>query len=295
MRRARILLAILALLWPAVVRAEPPLWVLHGRGATVTLFGSVHVLPHDVDWEPAALKRALQDADELWFETPIDPAALLDASRQALAKGLLPEGRSLSDMLSPDGRARLRKAEEDLRLPGPQMERLRPWMAELSIGEAAYARDGASADQGVERQLADAAPQARREAFETTAQQIAMFAGTSDAVQVASLEDTLHDLQDDPDQSRRLIDAWLKGDLGGIDKEGVQALRQSSPALFKVLLTDRNAAWTKVLLRRLEARPPRHGRPTRIVVVVGVGHLTGAGGVPALLRRKGVRVDGPKG
>ena len=122
-----------------------------------------------------------------------------------------------------------------------------------------------------------------------------MFAGTSDAVQVASLEDTLHDLQDDPDQSRRLIDAWLKGDLGGIDKEGVQALRKSSPALFKVLLTDRNAAWTKVLLRRLEARPPRHGRPTRIVVVVGVGHLTGAGGVPELLRRKGVRVDGPKG
>ena len=293
--RKAVLLAVLALLWPAAVRAEPPLWVLHGPGATVTLFGSVHVLPHDVDWEPAALKRALQDADELWFETPIDPAALLDASRQALAKVLLPEGRSLSDMLSPDGRARLRKAEEDLRLPGPQMERLRPWMAELSIGEAAYARDGASADQGVERQLADAAPQARREAFETTAQQIAMFAGTSDAVQVASLEDTLHDLQDDPDQSRRLIDAWLKGDLGGIDKEGVQALRKSSPALFKVLLTDRNAAWTKVLLRRLEARPPRHGRPTRIVVVVGVGHLTGAGGVPELLRRKGVRVDGPKG
>jgi uncharacterized protein YbaP (TraB family) len=295
MRRARILLAVLALLWPVSVWAEPPVWVLHGPGATVTLFGSVHVLPHDVDWEPKALKRALLDADELWFETPIDPAALLDASRQALAKGLLPEGRSLSDMLSPDGRARLRKAEDDLRLPAAQMERLRPWMAELSIGAAAYARDGATADQGVERQLADAAPQARREAFETTAQQIAMFAGTSDAVQVASLEDTLRDLQDDPDQSKRLIDAWLRGDLGGIDKEGVQALRLSSPALFKILLTDRNAAWSKILLRRLRSRPPRDGRPARIVAVVGVGHLTGPGGVPELLRRKGVRVDGPKG
>ena len=294
MRRARILLAVLALLWPATAWAEPPLWVLRGRGATVTLFGSVHILPHDVDWEPKALKRALLDADELWFETPIDAAALLDASRQALAKGLLPEGRNLSDMLSPDGRARLTQAEESLRLPAPQMERLRPWLAELSIGEAAYAKDGATADQGVERQLGEAAPQAKRKAFETVAQQIAMFAGTSDAVQVASLEDTLHDLQDDPDQSKRLIDAWLRGDIDGINKEGVQALRRSSPALFKILLTDRNAAWTKTLLRRLKSRPPRHGRPARIVVVVGVGHLTGPGGVPELLRRKGVRVEGPR-
>ena len=295
MRRAASLIAVFALLWPAPVWAEPPLWVLHGRGATVTLFGSVHILPHGIDWEPKALERALLDADELWFETPIDPAALLDASRQALAKGLLPDGRNLSDMLSADGRARLSQTEEALRLPGPQLERLQPWLAELTISDAAYAKDGASPDQGVERQLADAAPQAKRKAFETVAQQIAMFSGTSDAVQVASLEDTLHELQDDPDQSKRLIDAWLKGDLGGINKDGVQALRQSSPALFKILLTNRNAAWSKTLLRRLKARPPRHGRPARIVVVVGVGHLTGPGGVPELLRRKGVRVDGPKG
>ena len=31
-----------------------------------------------------------------------------------------------------------------------------------------------------------------------------------------------------------------------------------------------------------------------IVVVVGVGHLVGPGGVPELLRGKGIRVDGPK-
>jgi len=285
----------LVLLTPAGARAEPPLWVLHGRGATVTLFGSVHVLPHDIEWEPKALEQALKDADELWFETPIDPAALLDASRQALAKGMLPEGRTLSDLLSPQGRQRLARAETDLRLPGPQLERLRPWLAELSIGEAAYARDGATADQGVERQLANAAPQAEHRAFETTAQQIAMFAGAPERVQVASLEDTLHELQDDPDQSKRLIDAWLKGDVDAIDKEGVQTLRQSSPALFKILLTNRNTAWTRTLLRRLQARTPRGGRPARIVVVVGVGHLTGPGGLPELLRRKGVRVEGPRG
>lgn len=291
----RFLFALVLLLWaPALAWAKPPVWVLHGKGATVTLFGSVHILPHDVDWEPKALKQALDQADELWFETPIDSAALLDASRLALAKGMLPEGQSLSDLLSDDGKIRLRREAEALRLPEPELERLRPWLAELTIGEAAYARDGATADQGVERQLADSAPQARRRAFETPAQQIEMFAGTPEPAQAQSLEDTLRDLEDDPGQSRRLIDAWMKGDLKAIEKEGVEELRSESPVMFKTLLTKRNAAWVRALLKRLEASPPKGHRPTRIVVVVGVGHLVGPGGVPELLRRKGIRVDGPK-
>ena len=288
-----VFLAVCALLAPASVWAKPPLWVAHGAGATVTLFGSVHVLPRGIDWEPDALKQALGEADELWFETPIDSAALLEAARLALAQGLLPDGRSLSDLLSPDGKARLRRETEALRLPGPQLERLRPWLAELSLAEAAYARDGATADQGVERQLADSAPQAERHAFETTAQQIAMFAGQPDAVQAQSLQDTLRELEEDPDQSHRLIDAWIKGDLKAIEKEGVEELRRESPEMFDTLLTNRNAAWLRTLQDRLSAPPAPGQGPKRIVVIVGVGHLIGPDSVPALLRRKGVRVEGP--
>ena len=299
-RRLRGLLApvfaVLALLLPALPSgawAKPPIWTAHGRGATVVLFGSVHILSQGADWRPDALTQALADADELWFETPIDDAAMLDASRQALAQGLLPQERNLADMLSDRGKARLRSAETALRLPGPDLERLRPWLAELTIGEAAYARAGATPDQGVERQLASAAPQAARHAFETPAQQIALFAGQSEAVQVASLEDTLRDLETDPDQSRRLIDAWLKGDIKALEKEGLEELRRDSPRMYQVLLTERNAAWLAALSQRLDAPPPG-GRPPKIVVVVGVGHLVGPGGVPALLRAKGIRVDGPR-
>jgi uncharacterized protein YbaP (TraB family) len=294
-RRALASLAALGLLLVAAPAwAKPPVWVLHGKGATITLFGSVHILPRGVDWEPAALKAALAGADELWFETPIDPASLMDASRQALAKGLLPEGQSLSALLSDEGNMRLKAAAGTYHLPLPQLDRLRPWLAELTVSAAAYAKDGATADQGVERQLAQAAPSARRRAFETVAQQIAMFAGTPVQVQVDSLQDTLKDLADDPDQSRRLIDAWLAGDVKAIDREGVQELRQSSPAMFKVLLTNRNAAWETVLLKRLTARPAHGKRPARIVVVVGVGHLAGASGLPQMLRERGVRVEGPR-
>jgi uncharacterized protein YbaP (TraB family) len=292
------LLAALALLAPALLvptwaLAKPPVWVAHGPGATITLFGSVHVLPEGLDWQPEALKTALGSADEVWFETPLDPASLLDAQRLALARGLLPKGQTLSAGLSPAGRARLGRVEAQLRLPATDMERLQPWLAELTVTEADYARDGASADQGVERQLASAAPQARRMAFETVAQQIGMFASASRKAQLASLEDTLREVEDDPGQSQRLIQAWEAGDLKAIDREGLRPLRRSSPEIFKLLLTDRNAAWIRILTERLQAPPPDGGQPVRMVVVVGVGHLVGPGGLPQILRRRGFRVDGP--
>jgi uncharacterized protein YbaP (TraB family) len=287
-------LAALALVLPTTSAwAKPPVWTVHGRGATIVLFGSVHILPQKADWRPDALTQALAEAEELWFEVPIDDAALLDASRQALAQGLLPKERNLADMLSETGKARLRREEQALRLPGPDLERLRPWLAELTIGEADYARDGATPDQGVERQLAQAAPQASRHAFETPAQQIALFAGQSEAAQVSSLEDTLRDLEEDPGQSTRLIDAWLKGDMKALEKEGLDDLRRDSPQMYEALLTRRNAAWLAILSERLGAAPA-NGHPAKIVVVVGVGHLVGPGGVPALLRAKGFRVDGPR-
>jgi uncharacterized protein YbaP (TraB family) len=263
-------------------------WVAHGDHATVTIFGSVHILPDKLDWEPQALKDALKDADELWFETPIDASDLLDAARLALARGLLPPNESLLALLPDDqARAQLKDVAASLNVPIIQLDRLRPWLAELTLAQAAYAREGASADQGVERQLADGAQQAERHAFETAQQQIAMFADTPVPDQVASLMDSIQQMQDDPGAFSRLTREWLAGDLKGIDKDGVQTLRKTSPALFKVLLTDRNAAWRATVLKRLQGRG-------KVVVVVGVGHLVGPGGLPQLLRDSGVRVDGPK-
>jgi uncharacterized protein YbaP (TraB family) len=277
----------LVALWAAPAWAKPPVWVAHGPEATVTLFGSVHILPGTLDWEPEALKTALTGADELWFETPIDPQALLEGARMALDRGMLPPDQSLSGLLPRQTLDKLRKTAGRLNLSMAQLDRLRPWLAELTVAQAAYARDDAHADQGVERRLADAAPQAERHAFETQAAQIAMFANAPAPDQIASLADTLREIQDDPGAYRRLMNDWMRGDLRAIEKDGVAPLRKASPGLFKTLLTDRNAAWVKTLRERLQGKGA-------VVVIVGVGHLIGREGVPQLLRDAGVRVDGPK-
>ena len=285
MRRPALVLAF-ALLWTPAW-AKPPVWVAHGPQATVVLFGSVHILPGALDWEPDALKAALTGADELWFETPIDPENMLEGAQAALKRGMLPEGQTLSALLPANTLAKLQATARSLNLPMTELDRLRPWLAELTLAQAAYAREDAHADSGVERQLADAAPQAERHAFETQQQQIAMFADTPLPDQIASLQDTLTEITDDPGAYRRLMDDWMRGDLRAIDRDGVAPLRKASPLLFKTLLTDRNAAWVQTLRRRLQGRG-------KVVVIVGVGHLIGPAGVPQLLRDAGFQVDGPK-
>jgi len=81
------LLAALSL--SAAAAAEPPMWVVRDRNSEVVLFGSVHVLPPGLAWEPPALKRAIASADDIWFELPSDPATEIDTAQLATQLGVL--------------------------------------------------------------------------------------------------------------------------------------------------------------------------------------------------------------
>lgn len=268
---------------PAPAAAEPAVWTIRDADSTIVLFGSVHLLPGGLDWRPAALDAALADADDLWFETLTDDAASGLAARRL---GVLPAGESLTARLTPEGRARLQRQGERLGLSPAAVDHLRPWLADLTLSVAALLQDGAFADAGVERTLETAAPSATRRYFETPAEQIDFLAGAPEADQLASLEETLRQLEEDPELFTRLVRAWLAGDQAAIEQLGVAPIRTLSPVLYERLLAGRNRRWTEIILARLA------GSGTT-VMVVGAGHLTGPDGVPALLRARGVAVEGP--
>ena len=264
--------------------AQPHVWVAHGKDCDITLFGSIHVLPKDMDWEPPALKAALGQADELWFEVPVDGDLQAQAVKEAQAHALLPMGQGLSRLLSADGQKRLSDFAAKSGVPLTTLDRLQPWYADLLISASAYG--DAQQSDGVEGVLAKAAPTARREAFETVSSQIAIIADAPIKAQVASLESTLKDVGKGKDEYQKLIDAWLRGDDDALYKHDVLTLKTDSPDLFRALITDRNAAWTHTLAQRLKGKG-------HVTVVVGAGHLIGPDGVPARLRALGFTVDGP--
>ncbi|HVY35158.1 MAG TPA: TraB/GumN family protein [Caulobacteraceae bacterium] len=266
--------------------AQPSVWVVHGESCTITLFGSIHVLPPGLTWEPPALVQALDQADELWFEIPLGADAQAQAASKAQVRGALPDGQTLSGLMSPQGARRLSAFAAEHRLSLAKLNHMQPWFADLVVSSFAYAKSGGAAQDGVEDQLAQAAPQAPRKAFETAEQQIDMIADAPQKAQVASLEASLREAATDPDEYTRLVDAWMRGDGGEIYRHDILTLRRDAPDLFKILITQRNAAWTSVLAERLKA-------PGHVVVVVGAAHLLGPDGVPARLRALGFKVDGP--
>jgi uncharacterized protein YbaP (TraB family) len=278
------IILLLAAATPAA--AEPPLWTIRDADSTIVLFGSVHVLPADLDWRPDALDAALARADDLWFETDTDGDGQARASQAALANGYLPKGERLSALLTPDGRARLDRICGRLGLSPAAVDTLRPWFADVTLGVVALTRQGALASSGVEHTLADAAPDAARRTFETPEDQIAFFAGAPVADQLASLEDTLRQLDEDPDFFSRLINAWAAGDAVAIEALGVAPMKQVSAVLYDRLIVQRNRRWAEIIAERLKGSG-------ETVIVVGAGHLVGGDSVPALLRARGIVVEGP--
>ncbi|MBX3483680.1 TraB/GumN family protein [Phenylobacterium sp.] len=285
--RARLagLAAAFALATPAF--AEPPVWVVRDKDSELVLFGSVHVLPPGLAWKPAALEAALGKADDLWFELPIGPEADREISLIAATRGVLPPGQSIFRLLPPKDAALLIKVADAYGVDRLTLDRLEPWLAEVTLAAAAYRRAGADTSNGVEATLSATTPPAvRRKALETPARQLGLIDGAPLRDQIASLRQTLQEMDRDPEAYMKLVRAWMAADVKGLEREALAPLRRASPGVFDRLVVQRNADWT----RQLDARLKGQGRT---VVVVGVGHLIGPEGLPARLRALGYSVTGP--
>jgi len=268
-------------------QARPPVWIVRDADSELVIFGSVHLLPAGLDWRPPALAEAVKSADDVWFELPIDASTEAQSMQAAGQLGMLPPGQSLFQLLPPREAQRLLRVAKAYGADPAVLDRLKPWFAEVALSGAAYKKAGAGAADGVEKIVAAEVPAAAtRRAFETPREQIEILAGAPAAEQIASLSETVRELDDEPEAFADLVRAWMSGDLTALDREALAPLRKVSPVLYRRLVTDRSAHWAQILAQRLHG----HGRT---VVVVGMGHLIGPEGVPARLRALGYRVEGP--
>lgn len=285
--RLGLLALVASLLAAGSAWARPPVWIVRDKDSELVIFGSVHLLPPGVDWRPPALTQALKRADDVWFELPIDPSTEALTQQLAAQLGVLAPDQSLIKMLPEADAQRLMRVAAKYGVDLAVVDRLKPWLADIALSAAAYKKAGADGQDGVEKAVAAAVPAAaQRRAFETAREQIEILAGASEKDQLASLSETLQEMEDRPDEFDVLVRAWMAGDVAALDKEALAPLRTASPALFRRLVSDRNARWTQTLDARLKGKG-------RTVVVVGMGHLIGPDGVPARLRALGYRVEGP--
>jgi uncharacterized protein YbaP (TraB family) len=260
---------------------------VRGAAGDVYLLGSIHMLPPDVPWRSPAIDAAVKRADVFVFEVSESPRSLARMQALVAARGALPQGQTLRELIHPDKRAAFDAALKASGVPEELVAHDRPWLAGLVMLMAQAGKQKFDPASGVDATLmAQARKQHKRLRFlESVDQQLAVLAPDDPRLELEEFETSLEDLKDVAAEIQPLVAAWQAGDVARLDTL-VNGDLNTSPAARKALLDDRNARWLPQIQAMLREKHV-------FLVTVGAGHLTGPKGLPALLRKAGFKVEGP--
>jgi uncharacterized protein len=277
-------LALAAVAASGAAAAEPALWSVSGRDNTVYLYGSVHILPEGGFAIDGKLAEAWKNAEKICME--IDSGAIDEAEMQriTISRVVDPDGRDLFTLLGPDAE----KAKSSAAAAGMPLEPLaqfEPWFAGMMLSILALQQHGYDIEHGVEKIIETSAVTDRKPicAFETADEQLALFDTMPLELQREFLLQSIDEVGEIDSDMRRLVGAWRAGDekaLATLFDEDFE----DYPELVDRLVYHRNARWAEQLSDMLEGSDD-------VLVVVGAGHMVGEKGLPALLEKRGFRVE----
>jgi uncharacterized protein YbaP (TraB family) len=260
--------------------SRPFLWTVASPTATVHLLGSIHLATPDIYPLDPRIEAAFQAAGTLVLELPLDPATQVRAAARLAEAGTYSAGDTIELHLD---RALLEALQERLRRSGVAFSTVRsqrPWFLALTLSLGEMQRLGFRPELGVDLHLAARAQGKRILGLETVDEQVALFAGMSDALQAQMLQDSLEHLEEVGELLQGTLTCWRAGDAEGMYELLMAPMRREFPGIYQRLVAGRN--------RRMAAAIEGYLRGRGVTfVVVGSGHLGGPDGILSLLRAKG--------
>lgn len=266
--------------------AHPAFWTIHGSRGTVYIVSSLHLLPVGTHWHRPELEHAMQSADSFVFEVPTGASEHAEATDFILRNGVLPAGETLSAKLDDEGRRDFRRALEMAGMEQDNLDQKQPWLAEIVLSVQAMYRNNYSARHTPEGEAGEFAATYGKEIryLDTTHDQLEFLKGVDPTGGFTQFRTVLADFPNQAVRERRFVDAWAAGDVNlaaALVTEGLKDLPDELDRLYA-----RNRDWTRQIEHML-------GEGRNFYVAVGIAHLVGPRGVPALLRADGYTVEGP--
>ncbi len=292
MKKLTYLLASILFAVACTANAEPPkplLWKVSDADNSLYLLGSFHLLK-DTDYPLADdVEKAFADAEKVVFE--ISPQELSDktaAGMKMMQAAVRTDGKTLKDIVPAQTYTRLEKYASDRQMPLAAMQSFEPWFVGMTLILLETQRFGLNPEIGLDRYFIDRASKASKpgQGLETLDAQVAIFDEMGADLQLASLNDSLDNIEKMQSEIEKLHTAWRNGDADGLFNGMAAEMKTKYPALYKRINTDRNDAWLPQLEKMLA-----QGKDNDALVVVGALHLLGSEGVVEKLRKKGFTVE----
>jgi uncharacterized protein YbaP (TraB family) len=261
-------------LWMVSPAAAPPSYLL----------GSIHVLTPEYYPLNPRIEAAFTAAKVLIEEADIDELMNPKTVMSLIGKAVLTD-RTLDQVIAADLYAQVMERADKAGLPRMVVQRMKPWLAALSLTQPALQAAGFKAEHGVDKYFFDRAKKAGMtfRALETVAFQFEMLDQLSPAQQELLLRSTIEDLDNQIGNVKIIADGWAKGDTAVVEKLLLSSMTDS-PDLYQRMLVQRNASWVAAIDECAKQQ-------TTCFVVVGAAHLVGPDSLVAMLQKKGYKVE----
>ena len=258
------------------------LWEVHGKHNTVYLLGSIHVLRlSDYPLAPAVLE-AYGNAKSVLMEVNMEELSSAQVQAEMLASAILPDGKTLLDVLGQQRYGRAAALAHDVGVELSMFDQFAPWFAAEAISQLQLAQLGFQPESGVEMYFMERARSDGKTVagLETVHDQISIFEDMPLDTQAEYLASSLEQAHDLPHEVDSMVRAWQQGDTQWFANQLLSEFKQDS-RLYQSVLGARNRKW----LPKIEALL---NDDKNYLVIVGTGHLVGAGSVIELLKKDGI-------
>jgi hypothetical protein len=275
-----------SMLW----RAESP--ALSAKGSELYLFGSIHVGKPDFYPLPEAIESIFREADFLVFEvdptTATDPAVIVSMQ----TRGMLPQGQTLADVVSPEIIGEFRRVMGDMGLPAENFMGMQPWFLTLMLTGLQMNALGYLPQYGLESYFLSRKPAATDILELESIQEQIGFLQQLNAESFLSY--TLKSFATSDNEIESLINAWKCAEkepltdmlFAEFEDENLPAAdRADMEALMDALYTRRNIDMAATIETFAD------GEPGTYFVVVGSAHLLGEDSVINHLREAGYQIS----
>lgn len=268
---------------------HPFMWKAAADKSAIYLMGALHFGVQDMYPLPRSVMEAFNASQALVVEADIAGKNAEEEAKKLVDKGQYADKTGLEDHVKPATWRKLLSVAKSLNVAEEALRPLKPWLAMLALNAQAMKQWGFSDELGLDKSfLKEAGGRIPIMQMESAEGQAKLFEELSQQEQEQMLIQALNDLSNGKKTFDDILDAWKKGDAEAMDI----VMRQSfdngpvGAKLYKLLVTDRNAAMTEKLVELA-----KDGRT--YFVVVGAGHLGGDAGMLKLLEGKGYTITQP--
>lgn len=268
----------------------PAMWRLADDDTTIHIFGTVHLLRPELEWQTPAFEAAFSEADTVVFEVDMySEEAQRLIMTDLMSRGMYDDGRTLRSVLDEDKEAVVEAAFKSINVPLDALNAFEPWMASMNLTSMKMTKDGFNPNAGVEKILNDKAIAAgmQFDYLETISDQADAFDNLSEETQIQMLYEGALMIDDSSTFLDFLVEEWADGDVEGLGilaatPDGAGLSNEAYEAVFK----NRNEKWVPKIEAMLD-------EPGTIFIAAGAGHFAGPDSVITMLRDKGYTVEGP--